>query len=316
MSGKMECCGATHMGQRRTTNEDQFLIADLNKSLRIHQTSLGLDHQTRLFGESQGKLLLVADGMGGHEAGQRASTLAVDGIATYVLNTLHWYFKLDSASDADFQNELKGALEHCQEVLAQETKAFPRNEGMGTTLTMAYLVWPRLWVVHVGDSRCYLFRDGRLNQITRDHTLAQLEREKREASGRQASAEELAPSHLLWNVIGGIQANLQPEVYRLTLQVGDTLLLCTDGLTHHLSDASIVECLKTENPLEQVCDSLIARANSEGGSDNITVAIARFRDIETKLQHAEQSADVTKCAPKVEPFADTDPFEENKQVVV
>ena len=103
-SGQMDVHGVTHVGRKRPTNEDQFLIADLKKSLSVYQTSLDHDHQTRLFGGSQGQLLLVADGMGGHEAGQRASTIAVDSIATYILNTMRWFFRLDEVSDEDFQD--------------------------------------------------------------------------------------------------------------------------------------------------------------------------------------------------------------------
>lgn len=309
MAGKMECFGATDTGCRRKTNEDQYLIADLNKSLQIHQTSLALDHQTRLFGNSQGKLILVADGMGGHQAGQRASTLAVDGIATYVLNTLRWFIRLDSQSDDDFQDDLKAAMEHCQDVLSREMRALPQNNGMGTTLTMAYIVWPRLWVVHVGDSRCYLYRDEKLKQITRDHTVAQLYKENH-AESDQSDSDDAPYRHLLWNVIGGSEDKLQPEVYHLTLELGDTLLLCTDGLTHHLDDSSIAQCLRTNVPLKQVCETLIQRANTAGGNDNTTVAIARFSDVDSEMQQQEQSAEVPATEPASDPFADTDPYEE------
>src|SRR5687767_948111 len=106
MPGRMDVHGLTHVGMRRPTNEDQFLIADLKKSMRVDQTSLGLHHQSWLFGNSQGKLLLVADGMGGHEAGERASTIAVDSIATYALNTMHWFFRLEEEVDDDFKDAL------------------------------------------------------------------------------------------------------------------------------------------------------------------------------------------------------------------
>src|SRR5436190_543537 len=93
MKGRMECYGLTDVGRSRVNNEDQFLIADLSKSMRIHQTSLGLDDQTRLFGSSQGILLLVADGMGGQAAGELASRIAVDALTRYLLNTMHWFWR-------------------------------------------------------------------------------------------------------------------------------------------------------------------------------------------------------------------------------
>src|ERR1700730_18478995 len=101
MRGKLDCYGMTDVGKVRPVNEDQFLLADLNMSLLIHQTSLSHEDHTRLFGGSQGQLLLVADGMGGHAAGQQASSIAVQGLAHYVLNTMPWFFRLEAGGEAD-----------------------------------------------------------------------------------------------------------------------------------------------------------------------------------------------------------------------
>src|SRR5207248_4412766 len=114
MRGKMDCFGLTDAGRVRPVNEDQFLVADLSKSLLVHQTSLSHDDHTRLFGGSQGQLLLVADGMGGHAAGQQASSLAVQGLSHYVLNTMPWLFQLQEHREADLKEELVAALEACQ----------------------------------------------------------------------------------------------------------------------------------------------------------------------------------------------------------
>ncbi|MCA9133018.1 MAG: hypothetical protein KDA45_07675, partial [Planctomycetales bacterium] len=105
MSGFMDCCGLSDIGRQRSSNEDQFLISDVCKSMRVHQTSLALDHQTRLFGETQGKLLLVADGMGGHEAGERASQLAIDSFVDYALNRLSWFISPSGESEEDFEEQ-------------------------------------------------------------------------------------------------------------------------------------------------------------------------------------------------------------------
>jgi PPM family protein phosphatase len=105
VQGKMDCFGLTDVGKVRTGNEDQFLLADLNKSMFIHQSSLNLDDHTRLFGASQGRLMVVADGMGGQAAGERASSLAVDTLARYVLNTMPWLMRLQG-SDDDMKDDL------------------------------------------------------------------------------------------------------------------------------------------------------------------------------------------------------------------
>src|SRR5207237_907095 len=143
MPGKMDCYGLTDVGRVREVNEDQFLIADLNKSMLIHQTSLSHEDHTRLFGGSQGQLLLVADGMGGHAAGKQASTLAVQTLSHYVLNTMPWLFQLQEHHEADLNEDLRAALEACQRRFEAEVAAVPERRGMGTTLTMAYVLWPR-----------------------------------------------------------------------------------------------------------------------------------------------------------------------------
>src|SRR5947209_7440720 len=200
MHGKMDCSGLSDAGRVRDVNDDQYLIASLSKSMQVHQTSLDLDDQTRLFGASQGKLLLVADGLGGGPAGaRRASTLAVNSLTTYLLNTMHWFFRLRPDLEDQFLDDLKSALEFCQERIRAEAERIPEHRGMGTTLTMAYLTWPHVYVVHAGDSRCYLLRGGRLRQLTRDHSLGG------EPLGRDAPEENGgAPwGRMLWNFVGG-----------------------------------------------------------------------------------------------------------------
>ena len=111
MLSTMDCSGLTDVGLARPTNQDHYLIADLSKSMRVHATSLSLDDETRVYGGSQGKLLLVADGMGGETRGERASTIAVDRLATYVLNSLGWCYRLEEGSENDFEEDLKRAYE-------------------------------------------------------------------------------------------------------------------------------------------------------------------------------------------------------------
>jgi protein phosphatase len=294
MRGKMDCYGLTDVGKKRQSNQDQFLFADLSRSMLVHQTSLHLDEHTRLFGGSQGMLFLVADGMGGHAAGERASTLAVDTIARYVLNTMPWFLRLREGNEDDLKEELKAAMERCQERIEDEASAHAEREGMGTTLTLAYLLWPRLYVVHAGDSRCYLLRGSRLEQITRDHTVAQQLVDQ--GAITPEAAEGSRWSHMLWNCIGGGSHELSPEVYKTTLAVGDTLLLCTDGLTKCLPDARLVEVLSRGQNAEVTCRQLVEEANAAGGPDNITVVVAHFRDAPALEGHAHEREAVAQPA--------------------
>lgn len=276
MRCKMDCAAFTHIGRVRQTNEDQFLIADLNKSMLVRQTSLSQEDHSRLFSGSQGALLLVADGMGGHATGKLASALAVQTLEYYILNTMPWFFRLEQDQESDLRDELKAAMETCQQSLKTASEAHPEQRGMGTTLTMAYLLWPRLYVVHVGDSRCYLFRAPRLEQITKDQTMAQ------QLVEQGVLAPEEAPqsswSNVLWSCLGGNSRQLSVEVYKTTLKVGDTLLLCTDGLTRHVRDEDLLRLLQHRGSAEEMCQRLVAAANEAGGSDNVTVVVARFLD--------------------------------------
>jgi len=286
MRCKMDCSGLTDIGRVRQTNEDQFLIADLNKSLLVRQTSLSHDDHTRLFGGSQGALLLVADGMGGHSAGKQASALAVQTLEHYFLNIMPWFFRLEQDQESDLKEELKSAMESCQRSIEAAAQARQEQRGMGTTLTMAFLLWPRLYVVHVGDSRCYLFRPPRLERITKDQTMAQ------QLVDHGVLAPEEAPqsrwSHVLWSCLGGNSRHLSIEVYKATVAVGDTLLLCTDGLSGKLRDEELLRVLQQGSSAEQTCRQLVDAANNAGGSDNITVVVARFLDVDAAMLHKEE----------------------------
>jgi serine/threonine protein phosphatase PrpC len=274
MLARMDSHGLTDPGLKRPNNQDHFLIADLNKSMKIQGTSLSLDNQSRVYGGSQGKLLIVADGMGGEAAGERACTIAVDQVTTYVLNSLSWCFRLEEDSEHDFEDHLKEALVSCQKSIQDAVANHPEMQSMGTTMTMVYIVWPRAFVVHVGDSRCYLLRKASLEQITVDHTISEVL-----AATGQISREEAQRSpmrHALWNVLGGRSDELSVDVSKLTLEADDVLLLCTDGLYEMVPAETLEELLKSSENAAATCRKLVDLANENGGKDNITVIVSRF----------------------------------------
>lgn len=147
-----------------------------------------------------------------------------------------------------------------------------KNPSMGTTLTAAFMRFPTLYVAHVGDSRGYLLRGDKLYQLTHDHTMA--ERLRTEIGAR---IDPDSPwNHVLWNALGGgVEAELAPEVQRLDLEIGDSILLCSDGLTKHVEDESIARVLADAEDAQSACDTLVDAANAAGGTDNITVVIGR-----------------------------------------
>ncbi len=265
--------GASDIGRTRKVNQDQFLISKLSKQLNVAQTSLAEDTAIKITSSIDGELLLVADGVGGNPAGEEASAMVLDVISNYVLHTMPWFFRLSEDHDEDLQDELLQALGQCELSLQKESDAHPEHKNLATTLTLAYLLWPRLYLVHVGDSRAYLIRNSHIQQLTTDHTVAQQMVDKGILSEEQA--ENSPFGNTVWNVLGGEKSGVSPQVSKTHLLKGDTLLLCTDGLTSHVSDSELLE-LSSMGTSEKICKSLIDAANRAGGKDNITAIVARY----------------------------------------
>ncbi len=294
--------GLTDVGRVRETNQDQFLIAQLNKSMLIKSTSLDLNHRSRLFGNVQGQLLLVADGMGGHAAGERASSLAVDHLIGRLLNSVHWFFRVGDDCEQGFVEALKELLQDAHVRILREASKSSDQHGMGTTLTMAHLVWPRMYVAHAGDTRCYLIRGGEARQLTTDHTLA---RQLVEAGGLNPEDEAKSRwSNVLWNVLGGNRdGGLMAEVRKAELQEGDTVVLCSDGLHRYLDEQTLARIVDEEPDPPSICRRLVKIANEAGGEDNITVVVSRPEPDKHALDADELQEDV-KMSPDDVPTID------------
>lgn len=289
---KMDCFAMTDIGRHRAENEDHYLIADLVKAVRIQSTSLSYDAHAEVTGQSHAKLLLVADGMGGHAAGRRASTVAVDEAIRFMVDRMRWVAIHRLPNEEPFEalsDELKRIAKHCHRRILNEAEWDSEKRGMGATLTAAIVDWPRLHVVHVGDSRCYVSRGRSLKRLTVDHTVAQAY-----ADAGQMPASSIASSPLrntLWNVLGQPGSQVEPDVRHLGLEIGDCLMLCTDGLNNHVADGRIQQVLSNPWAARQKCERLIALANEDGGRDNITVAVANFLDHgDTPAEFAEDVA--------------------------
>lgn len=271
---RVRSCGRTDVGRARSINQDHFLIAELAKTLCVRQTSLP---QPKLqHGDERGHLFVVADGMGGHAGGEQASALAIETVETFIINSVKWFFQLEGSEGKQVEEEFQSAVTQADERMFAESAVHPELDGMGTTLTMAYSLNGDLFVVHVGDSRCYFLREGRLQRVTRDHTFV----EEMLRHGMLAPDDALHHRlrHVITNAIGGRAPGVQVEVHKLRLQPGDVLLLCSDGLTDQLSDEQIAAFLQGAGDPDQCCQRLIDAANESGGKDNITAIVARFED--------------------------------------
>jgi len=264
--------GITDQGRVRPSNEDQFLIAELTKAMRIWQTSL--PEPKARFGEERGHLFLVADGMGGHQGGEQASALAVVAIEQFTLNTLKWFFNSNREEAQRVLAQFRSALHQADTRIFEEAAEHRELKGMGTTVTMAYHLDAQLCVVHVGDSRAYVYRGDELHQLTRDHTL--MAEMIRKGVIRPEEAAEHRLRHVITNVVGGTDAGVEVDAHALEVQEGDRILLCTDGLTEMVTNETIAATLRAEADPETACKQLLAQANDAGGRDNITLLIVRF----------------------------------------
>ncbi len=271
---RLDVAGLTHPGKVRPNNEDHFLIGKSGRYLDVLATNLP-DGELPPRAEEAGYGMVVADGMGGAEGGEVASRLAIRTFIQRVLHVPDWYFRLD---DAGAQEVMRRAEERYREVdaaIGRQAAADPRLAGMGTTMTLAYSLGADLFVGQVGDSRAYLYRNGRLTQLTRDQTLAEVLVRIGEITREQAAAHRLR--HVLTSALGRHQGDVAVEVQRHQLADGDTLLLCSDGLTEMVPDDRIAEVLGRPCAAEEACRALVGLALEGGGLDNVTVVVARYR---------------------------------------
>ena len=269
---EVKAFGLSHIGCVRKTNEDQFLVADLAKTMRIRYTSL--PEPKVQFGDERAHIFLVADGMGGHAAGEYASAMAVTAIEQFTLNSFKWFFHPGGADAQRVLTQFQNALREAEKRIFEVTNEHPDLKGMGTTVTMAYHLDGQLCIVHAGDSRAYMFEEEELRQVTHDHTVAAELVRRGELRPDEISRHRLR--HLITNVVGGNEALRFVEAHALQLRAGDRLLLCSDGLTEMMSNDAIAATLRDEPDPEAACRKLVKQANDAGGRDNITVVIARF----------------------------------------
>ena len=242
----MKAYGISDVGRKRKNNEDAYIINNVEiyrnrKRKVIH-------------------ILAVADGMGGHEAGEIASKIAVEKL---------------SASPMVFIQEgekgLGGLIRFINRKVHDESTR--RGEKMGTTLVGAVIEEYKATIFNVGDSRAYLFRQNSLSRITRDHSIIQEKIDSGEITEEEARIDK--DRHKITMAIG-LKNDVNPDFYRLELNEGDIILLCTDGLHDMLNDHQIEEIIKKYEKLSDIAGELVKKANESGGNDNITIVVARI----------------------------------------
>jgi PPM family protein phosphatase len=248
----IEYCGRTDVGRRRARNEDSILVG--------------------------GRILVVCDGMGGHQAGDVASRIGVDTIGAFIGRSeadpeLTWPYGFDPSVSFD-ANRIRTAIKLANRAIYTRAAAEDEYAGMGTTV-VATLVSPdgepRFTYGHVGDSRIYLIRGGHMLQLTRDDSLAN------SAWADADSGVGTVMKNVLTKALG-VRPEVEFDVAAHDLLGDDIVLLCSDGLTNMLDDRAILEIVAhNDEHLEKTCDELVASANARGGRDNVSVLLLRYR---------------------------------------
>jgi protein phosphatase len=268
--GDIDVFGMSHVGKVRRENQDQHFVATLHRTMRIWSASIA-ERRFQQADEPMMALLMVADGVGGGRGGKKASETALEAVWSYLAGAVDVYWTLGAGMEDMVLKRLEQAVEQCHLAVRSAAARDERLNGMATTLTMATVIWPRLYVVQVGDSRCYRLRAGQLELLTTDQTMAQALR----AQG--VPPERIDTPRLHHVLTSAIGSDIAPVTTTFDLEWDDILLLCTDGLTNHLSDDDIRDVLAASSSARGACRALVRQAVRRGGSDNVTVVVGRLK---------------------------------------
>jgi serine/threonine protein phosphatase PrpC len=224
------------------------------KTRDVNEDSVFLDQEMGLF--------IVADGMGGHPAGEIASSMAVAEISNSIRNRL--------SSGAEVPALLEESLRTAHKAILENSLEFPDRREMGTTVVVVLVRNDHVWFSHLGDSRAYLMSQGRIRRLTRDHTFVAEWVEAGLITGEEARVHQAR--HGLTMALG-VDDEVHPETGELSWTDGQCVLLCSDGLTDVLEDRTLLQIVETSKDLEAACDALVTEAKSLGGGDDITVVL-------------------------------------------
>jgi len=245
-SQRVQAACASDVGRVRQNNEDNCLAA--------------LDRN----------LLIVSDGMGGHQAGELASKAMVTVLPQLIERRLA---SLGSARNRVIELALREAILEFSQRLRAESAGQPGLKGMGATVALVLLRGQEAHLAHMGDSRIYLFRQGRLTQLTEDHSIVALLLKHGDITPEQVQDH---PARGRLSRFVGMEGEVYPDVQTIKLQDGDQLLLCTDGLTNMITDEHIAQVLQANAEPGTACQALIAAANAAGGRDNVTTLVVNW----------------------------------------
>ena len=280
---RIDVSALSHPGNVRANNEDQFFVTKLMRSLQTMLSSLPSGDVPDREDEVN-YVMVVADGMGGHAAGEVASRLAISALVSLALDLPDWIFRVDEEGAPEIERRARKIVQQVSSLLVERGRENAALRGMGSTLTAARSYGRDLLILHVGDSRAYLFRAGQLHRLTKDHTYAQMLVDCGRLEACEVASSGVA--HILTNAIGGSTEQVEVDVDLLRLEDGDRILLCSDGLTDLVEDDAITNTLAGSPASSDACAELMRQALDGGGRDNITVIVAGYTLPEERVSPA------------------------------
>jgi len=271
---KVDIAGGSHRGHVRKNNEDHYLAVRVYRSLQAICTNVE-DPAVKPGFEETGYGMVVADGMGGMAAGEVASRMALCKLVELVVDTPAWIMKLNHREDLEMvMQRMTDRFRLVDVAIREKMESNASLAGMGTTLTAAASLGAHLFIGHIGDSRAYLLRAKKLHQLTKDHTLAQALIDAGITTRDQP--DQHRTRHVLTAALGSLGKPTDPQVQRIDLMNGDQVLLCTDGLTEMVKEDVICSALLEADTSASACQTLVDLALAGGGTDNVTVVLARY----------------------------------------
>ncbi len=262
--------GASHVGLRRAENQDHYLVVRRTRTQEVVLTNVDRDQLVLPPDSSYG--MAVADGMGATGRGDLASKLAIRTAWELAGRTTSWLMRLGDLNTNELAERISGFTYLMQQAFDNEFSDNPGFAESGTTWTCAYFVSSFVVVANIGDSPCFLWRDGIMARVSIDHTVEQ------EFMAAGVPGEVAGKfGHMLTRCFGSHTQNARPDVHHLRLQAGDQLLLCTDGLTDMVASERIAQCIDESKTAQAACDGLIELALAAGGKDNVTAVLARAK---------------------------------------
>jgi protein phosphatase len=270
----VDLAAVSEPGLVRENNQDYFLVVRFRRSMERLLTNL-LANKVLARAEEVGYGFAVADGMGGHAGGEVASQMAITTLLDLALHEPAWVFGISPDDTTRRVRRMAKRWERVQEAIRARGNQDPALGQMGTTMVAAVSVGTRLVVGHVGDSRLYVFRRGQLHQLTRDHTLVQTMVDLGELTPAEAATHPRRDT--LMRSFSAAGDSSQGDFQQATLTDGDQLLLCTDGLTDMVDNETIGSVLSRAASADEACRFLLTAALKNGGKDNVTIVLARYR---------------------------------------